>query len=431
MKMPTHNTERIGIIMFGYGLKNSPTLINTGKILAKEGYSVDYFTFNTFVDDLDFSNKKINIYRLDKRETIAKRARFGDVIILLLPLFFRRILSKLRQNLYRLISKLLNAFFYRKRFIKFEQQFLNSIQKYVDMAENIARKWRYKCLIGVEPQGLVAATSMSQKNGAPVIYFNLELALSSEASSIRKKIMKKYEKIANQTSHFTITQDDERARLLAKDNEIPLQNIVTVPVCADGPIFEKKTNWFREKFNLSESDQIILYAGFISEWAMSEELANCATLWPKNRILILHSHGYHDERYLRRVKKYEGHNVKISLEGVPYEILPSLLASADLGILLYKDLGKNFTLINSASGKLSHYLKCGLPVIANDNLGMRRLFTSYECGACIKSLDEINDVMDRIFANYSSMRINAFRCYQDNYVFSKHFSRVIDKIKEL
>ena len=44
--MTTHDTERIDIVMYGDGLKNSPTLINTGNVLAKEGVAVECFTFH-------------------------------------------------------------------------------------------------------------------------------------------------------------------------------------------------------------------------------------------------------------------------------------------------------------------------------------------------------------------------------------------------
>ena len=72
---------------------------------------------------------------------------------------------------------------------------------------------------------------------------------------------------------------------------------------------------------------------------------------------------------------------------------------------------------------LEHLKKLHKEIVTNNALFLKT--------AKIKSLDEINDVMDRIFDNYNLMRKNAFRCYEDNYVFSKHFSKVIDKITEL
>jgi glycosyltransferase involved in cell wall biosynthesis len=228
---------------------------------------------------------------------------------------------------------------------------------------------------------------------------------------------------------FIISLDEERARLLAEDNDIQLNRFVIMPVCADGPRFEKRSIYLKEKFNLPEGKIILLYAGFLSKWAFCEELAQSALHWDDNWVLILHSHGYHDPGYLKCLKKYVGKKVLLSLDPVPYEDLPALLSSADIGIALYKNIGKNFHLIDSASGKLAHYLQAGLPVIVNDFPGIRSVIERYNCGLSVKGIEGVPGAADRIMNNYIAMHNNAFRCYEDNYVFSKHFSRVMDRIE--
>jgi glycosyltransferase involved in cell wall biosynthesis len=169
----------------------------------------------------------------------------------------------------------------------------------------------------------------------------------------------------------------------------------------------------------------------LSDWALSEDLAQSALNWPDDRVLILHSHGYHNPHYLKRLKQYEGEKVIISLDPVPYEELPSLLSSADIGIALYRDLNKNYSLIDSASGKLAHYLQAGLPVIVNDFPGIKRIVEGYHCGVSVSEVGEITGAVDRIIKDYDAIHDNAFRCYEDNYVFSKHFDRVMARIEQL
>lgn len=422
--------KRIAIFIYGYGLGNSPSLINTGNILSNSGFFVDYFTYKTFIGELQFNNPKIRVYQLEDKSK-ASNEGYLDTIKFLIPSALRKMLGLIYVQLYQIKNRLFDKLFYAKRIAAFEDDFLNDIKQYVREIEKIIGKKQYECFIGTEPEGLIAAGMMGHKQGVPVIYYNLELHLSSESHTIMQKVVKKYEKMFNKSAVFTITQDEERAILLAKDNEIPMLDILAVPVCADGPKFDKKTDWLRKKFNLSEHDKVMLYAGFISDWAMCEELAKAAISWPENRILILHSHGYNDHGYIQRIKKYEGKKVKISLEPVSYEDLPSLLASADIGIALYKNLGKNFTLVGSASGKLSHYLKSGLPVITNDYPSMRKIIDFYECGVCIDSPQKITAAMEKIFNNYDMMRRNAYKCYEDRYMFSKHFAKVVQKIKSL
>ncbi|NJD54808.1 MAG: glycosyltransferase family 4 protein [Nitrospirae bacterium] len=333
--------------------------------------------------------------------------------------------------LMQLKGRLLDRFFQGKRLAETEKVFLDGIAQCVRKAEDSIGRNRYKCFIGAEPGGLAAAATIGQKMSVPVVYYNLELHLVAESRTIMEKVVKSCEKKFNKNAAFTITLDEERAESLARDNEISISDILTVPVCADGPRFEEKTDWLRKKFNLSAQDRILLYAGFITEWAMCEELAKTAMTWPDNRVLVLHSHGYHNPRFIEKLRKYEGKKVKISREPVAYDDLPSLLASADIGIALYRDIGKNFTLVSSASGKLSHYLKSGLPVITNDYPGMTKVIEKYGCGRCVDRVEKISEAMEMIFNNYDLMRGNAYTCYEENYLFSKQFTPVIERIKKL
>jgi glycosyltransferase involved in cell wall biosynthesis len=228
---------------------------------------------------------------------------------------------------------------------------------------------------------------------------------------------------------FVVALDSERARLLAEDNNIPPDRFVIMPVCADGPRFEKPSTHFRTKFGLPDNKKILLYAGFLSQWAFCEELAQSALTWPDDLVLILHSHGYHNPGYLKRLKRYEGGKVFLSLDPVPYEKLPALLSSADIGIALYRNIGKNFYLIDSASGKIAHYLQAGLPVIVNDFPGIRSVIERYNCGLVAKDVKDVIGAVGRILREHAMMHDNAYRCYEDNYVFSNHFRRLLDRIE--
>ncbi len=428
--MHREDKNRIGIFVYGYGLGNSPSLINAGKSLAGAGFYVDYFPYRTFVGNIQFDNPKITVHSFGE-DSKGENKGYVDVLKDFMPPSFRITMGRMYGQAMDTKSELIRKVFYGNNANAFESEILSDIKQYVCKVEDIIKKNHYKCFIGVEPEGLIAAGMIGEKQKIPVVYYNMELRLTSECRNISEKIIKKHEKIYNKSAIFTIIQDEERAMLLESDNETGMQEFLTVPVCADGPRFEQRTDWLRKKFNLSDNDRIILYAGFISEWASCEEIATSAVSWPKNRILIIHSHGYYDPAYLQKLKKYEGEKVKISLDPVPYDDLSSFLASADIGIALYKDLGKNFTAIGSASGKLAHYLKSGLPVITNDYPSVRKIIDSYECGVCIDSPQKIIYAMEKIFEEYDIMRQNAFRCYEDKYMFSKNFSKVIERIKGL
>ena len=427
--MDASSSKRIAIFIYQYGLGNSPALINTGKILARYGYLVDYFTFNTFIGNFDFHDASIRIIPLSEKEITDRKASasFSNTI----PLFIRSRLGYLVSGLYRVKEILLDRMFSSQRIVSLKRSLTEAIDAYVKRADGIIGASRYSCFIGAEPGGLIAASILGDKHKVPVVYYSLELWLSDEITMLRDKVLKDMEKKYNKSAAFTITLDEERSVLLAHGNGIPLSSIVTVPVCADGPKYGQKGDFFRKKFKLPERARIILYAGFIAEWAMCEEMARAALGWPQNRILVLHTHGYNEQSYLEKISKYEGAQVKISREPVSYEELPSLLASADIGIALYRDLGKNFNLLGSASGKLSHYLKSGLPVIANNYPSIREIINRYNCGICIDDVSQIAGAVEKIINNYDVMHQNAFVCYEDNYMLSKHFNKVLERLKNL
>ena len=52
----------IAIVLFGYGLGNSPSLINMAETLSKSGYSVDFFTCHTYLGNVSFSDPCIRIH---------------------------------------------------------------------------------------------------------------------------------------------------------------------------------------------------------------------------------------------------------------------------------------------------------------------------------------------------------------------------------
>ena len=181
--------------------------------------------------------------------------------------------------------------------------------------------------------------------------------------------------------------------------------------------------WFQQK---AEPE-----AGFIADWAMCAEIAESAQSWPKNWVLIFHTHGYNNKSYINKVRRFENSNLLFSLSPVPYEELPAFLASADIGIALYRDLGSNFTLISSASGKLAHYLKSGLPVVVNSYPGVSKIVKQYNCGIAIDGPDQLQEAISNIFDNYQQMHSGAYLCYEDNYRLSHYFAKVVDIIEQL
>ena len=402
--------HRIAIIVYGYGLGNSPSLINMANMLSKSNYSVDFFTYNTYLGTASFDDPHILIHdheaghvRRDFMSRVIRGIFWRGALLLPLPLFVR---------------------------VKREEKRLRrAISRYTESVASIMGQARYKCVIGVEPSGLMAASVLGKKFSIPYIYYNMELHSKSDFKDSHEWAVKNIEEEFHKGALFTITQDDARAEIMVKENAVACNTMVTIPVCADGEPFKEKTNILRERLGIDPDKIIILYAGFLAEWAMCEEIAIAAQTWPDKFVLVLHSHGYDAPAYIAKLKKYAGTKVYFSENPVLYAELPEFLASADIGVALYRNLGKNFTLIGSASGKIAHYLKSGLPIIVNNYPGISNTVESFNCGIGIDNPSSLANAIQKICDNYAEMRQGAFQCYEERYRFSRHCQKVLDKLE--
>ncbi len=94
------------------------------------------------------------------------------------------------------------------------------------------------------------------------------------------------------------------------------------------------------------------------------------------------------------------------------------------------DLGPNWSLLATASGKFAFYLQSGLPVVCLDMPGFREVVEMYGCGICVKDFSQVTEALEKIFTNYEFYRANALRCYRERYEFSKYFEQVIAAIEQ-
>jgi glycosyltransferase involved in cell wall biosynthesis len=412
-----HDAEKkIAFIIYEYGLGNSPSLINAAKYLVNKGFGVDFFLCGTFLGNVQFNDRCIHIHNIPD----VNKPSLGTG-------FF----SKVKWVVYYRMKSFLRFFPWKFQLKKEEKHIFESILFFVKSVKSIMGTTKYRCFIGVEPLGMMAAYQLSLQMITPFAYYNMELHIESDNVTPNDFIVKGIEKRFNKFASFTIAQDIERGRLIAKENGIQENSIIPVPVCADGEPFKGKTSYLRDMFGLSADTRIIIYAGYIADWAMCAEIAKSAQSWPKNWVLIFHTHGYNNENYIKKIRRFENSNLLFSLVPVPYEDLSAFLASADIGIALYKDLGANFTLISSASGKLAHYLKSGLPVVVNSYPGVSKVVNQYTCGIAIEDPGQLQEAISNIFENYQQMQSGAYKCYGDQYRFSRYFANVVDRIEQL
>lgn len=276
---------------------------------------------------------------------------------------------------------------------------------------------QYKCIIGVDPQGLVAAYVLSKVKNSSLAYLSLELSDSKRLRSFRQRLWKRVERFVNKRSRITLVQDTERSSHIVEDNRISYSQIRIFPNSYLGTAQQKRSDFLNTKLSIPETNRIILHAGLISRQMRCLELAEAAQNWPDGWTLVLHgSKAEGEDDYLRKLDLLvDGHKIFLSLDGVPDNELDTLFASAYVGLVFYrKDLGPNFTNIVGASGKLLMMLKCGVPVVTVDLPGLERLMMKYKCGISVVDEADIAGAVHEISMDYEGYAARAVNCYNRN-----------------
>src|SRR5262245_21941804 len=101
-------------------------------------------------------------------------------------------------------------------------------------AWNLCRGKKFIAMIGVDPPGLVAATILGIIYHTPWVYFSLELIISTDPVRMYHNY-KQFEVWSSRRSHLIIIQDEVRARLIAEDNNIPMNRFAYLPNSPLGP----------------------------------------------------------------------------------------------------------------------------------------------------------------------------------------------------
>ena len=423
--------KRVGICVFNYPCDTCPTIVHVVTMLADHGYYVDLFTDRLHHSELRFDDPRISL-KVKMQQDIgggdgAGRGWVADP----LPSPVQRTRSRLRRWIPDWL--LARTRRWRDRYVWGPLTLVNYLWRVATCAQWVLRSsWRrrYTCLIGVEPDGLIVATAIGKLRRIPVLYHSLELHLSDEYQALRWRPRKALERWSSRQARLTLIQDEERAEALAVDNDLLPSRIKIVPVAELGPPHRERTHYLHQRLGIPTSKTIILYIGGINSRAMCLELAQAARSWPDDWVLVLH--GFADDlAYINQIRQaMDPDRVRLSLDLVPYEELDALVSSADIGVALYRNLNKNHYYIASASGKLAHYLKCGLPVIAIDFPGVRRLFEAYRCGFAAGDEQHVAGGIRTILGHYDRFRAEAFRCYSERYDFSLYFEDVIRYIDQ-
>ena len=412
---------RIALCIYNYPWTMSPSILNSAQLLAEAGYAVDILVRQ--YPDLPFTLGHENVAVLALES--GNEAGRGEVLPEPLPGPRRLLRRLLPDRLYIWLAGPRRIFWS----LSIEYHWFQAMRRYAVWLQRQCRERRYVALIGMDRTGLIPAMWAGMQTATPVIYYSLEIQLSGEDTSLRAHLLKRLERWAHRRATWTIIQDGDRAAHLARDNGVDMANFVLVPVAALGSAVTEKTACLQDRLGIPAGKVLVLSAGGIADCNLCLELAQAAQSWPDEWVLVIH--GYvPDPAYLRDLYPLcSSGKVYLSTDLVPYQDLDALLASADIGVALYKDLGPNFRHIVLSSGKLAQYLKVGLPVIATAFPGVEELMAAEQCGVAVHTVAELPSAIAQILSMYEQYRQCAFACYRKHYDLRAYFDEVLRRLE--
>jgi hypothetical protein len=218
-------------------------------------------------------------------------------------------------------------------------------------------------------------------------------------------------------AHGTLIQDRFRWDALRQANGVAGDSVFFLPIgtsVATGaaPPPHKRSGSSHDECHL-------LSLGVQGRNRFTHELVTQAGSMPAGMRLQLHGPSY-DRETIALAKTHLPGNVTLCSKLLPEAELPALMATADIGLALYRTDVTNDRLTAYSSQKVAHYLRAGLPIIAFRSEAFADLFARYPCGEMIDTLDDLVPVAKRIVArhaDYSRAALEAFDAIYrlDNY----------------
>jgi glycosyltransferase involved in cell wall biosynthesis len=299
------------------------------------------------------------------------------------------------------------------------------------------RAERYRCVIGVDPDGLILAHSLAR--GAPLGYLSLELLLSYELSTAADVQLKARERELSRQAAFVVVQDEQRGRLLADDNQLPWERLVLVPNAPPGPARRRPTRYWHARFGLPPEARVAIHAGSLGDWTGIEEIVDAAPRWPEQWVLVIHTrYDAESSSYVEHLRqRADARRVWFSLKPVARQDYDALIDGADAGLAFYVPTGassftgSNVRTIGLSSGKLAYYLRAGLPVVVNRAASISSSIESSGGGVAVGDARGIADALERVSADYDAMSDRACAFFEEHLDVRRAFAEVVRRLDAL
>jgi hypothetical protein len=297
---------------------------------------------------------------------------------------------------------------------------------------------RYDLIIGVDRQGLVEASILARLLGVKHVYISFEIMFEEETSRRYKSLERKTTKNVS----MWIVQDYVREEELQKENSMDISKSFLLPVSSTGAGKFSPAR-LRDELGIPNEKKVAILIGSLCEWTMADEIIKSTESWPDEWVLVIHErHGNALEfmdglRGRINMGELLGLKVFVSTKlNVAVDDLGYILNGIDAGFALYKPTysskytGKNLQYIGEASGKISTYLRYGIPIITNE-IGLYSTHVrESKIGEIVESSSHIFESLIKLSDNDEFSK-NAITFFSSHLDFVNYEEFLLSRIKQV
>lgn len=317
------------------------------------------------------------------------------------------------------------------------------ISEYIDKESLVAAyamgcSNKYDWCLGLERMGLLLAKTAAVGSKSLLAYMSFELYEPSHPGVYKEKlagILRHEANILSSVDLFIIQDSVREAhyyRILG-DDVSPKETLYYPISLTTAEKIQQPKEWHR-KYNIPSDTKIILYTGSIGVNRFVEEFVLAAQAFPEEYKLIIHGPAYDQFDYLYHLRKLDINNRTIlSTDLVGWKERSLLAASADIGIVYYRNEPVNDRDTARSSDKVAAYLAAGIPFVGPNYQTYQDIAGSYHCCVLIDDPLRMASGVQDIFDQYAYYKDGANRAFDKEYNADNNLDRlneILHRIKD-
>jgi hypothetical protein len=375
-------------------------------IFFPEGNVENNPTLLAFVHHLDKLEINYEI-RANKNEYTLKASRFGKT-----------------KNYTKIISKLNNFVLVNSRSFRV----IRSVILFYNLKYLV---FKPKIVIGVDREGIIQASALASTLRVKSFAFSFEIFFLDETS----QYFKAPEIEACEYINNFFVQDEIRAGLLARENHIPIERLIYLPLG-----YERSSEFALSKVNLrdfygiAKETKIACVIGSLTSWSGYLRILESVASWPENWIIFIHSRAIYSEEDLPEKYRYLlGDRIVISRHTyLDFEELEGFISQIDLGIAFYfatfasRYSGKNLESIGYASGKIATFLRSGVPIVTNVKNELTAELEKRGIGYALNSVETLHEIL--VTFESKEHPSNKAKNFHDGVLAYENYANLIEKL---